>query len=174
MSCWFDTLDHVTSGLLGKWFQVNFFSPRCTSKGATRPLLKPQWFSPVHPRIIKFHAISPPDMGLNRWYGLLQYQWFVGFPPSCSHCICPHFRHIWSERPNDAMYLHCFSRLPNLNLDFKNNRYGDNIGSNWGCYPPCEVEKNGRLSAYSLGYDLLLEYKSTNLYSKTKNWPIIA
>jgi hypothetical protein len=22
------------------------------------------------------------------------------------------------------------------------NCYGDNIGSNWGCYPPCEVAKN--------------------------------
>jgi hypothetical protein len=40
------------------------------------------------------------------------------------------------------------------------------MGSNWGCYPPCEVEKIGRLSAYPLGYNLFLKYESTNLYSK--------
>jgi hypothetical protein len=39
----------------------------------------------------------------------------------------------------------------NLNSDLKHNRHGDNIGSNWVCYPPREVAKNCRPGAFFIG-----------------------
>jgi hypothetical protein len=40
------------------------------------------------------------------------------------------------------------------------------MGSNWGCYPPSEVEKNDRLSAYPLGFNLLLQLNLPTSYSE--------
>jgi len=46
------------------------------------------------------------------------------------------------------------------------------MGSNWGCYPHSEVENKDRLSAYPLGYYLLLQlnlptffFRKLNVYS---------
>jgi hypothetical protein len=40
------------------------------------------------------------------------------------------------------------------------------MGSNWGCYPPSEVAKNDRPSAYPLGFILLLQLNLSTSYSQ--------
>jgi hypothetical protein len=46
---------------------------------------------------------------------------------------------------------------------------GDNMGSNWGCYPPSEVAKNDKLSAYPLGFVLILQMNLSTSYSQNSN-----
>jgi hypothetical protein len=44
------------------------------------------------------------------------------------------------------------------------------MGSNWGCYPPSEVAKNDRLSAYPLGFILLLQLNLSTSYLHNSNY----
>jgi hypothetical protein len=47
---------------------------------------------------------------------------------------------------------------------------GDNMGSNWGCYPPSEVAKNDREIPYPLVFILLLQLNLSTSYSKNSNY----
>jgi len=44
------------------------------------------------------------------------------------------------------------------------------MGSNWGFYPPSEVTKNDRTSAYPLGFILLLQLNLSTSYSKNSKY----
>jgi hypothetical protein len=44
------------------------------------------------------------------------------------------------------------------------------MGTNWGCYPPSEVAKINRPSAYPLGFNFLLQLNLSTSYSQNSNY----
>jgi hypothetical protein len=103
------------------------------------------------------HATSPPEMILDHRSGDDHDLRRIGShhlsaPPDLA------FPSIFIPFSSLSSFQTEFSTSLSPEISISHKKFnGDNMGSNWGCYPPSEVAKNGRLGAYPLGFILLLQ-----------------